>query len=606
MATFPISLVPFSGKELSSSSVISDLTTYDFRVGTTVKGEDVAAQFNLNSYLPGVMIVEDDRLVAAISRQRFLAIVGQRHGADAYLTQPISTMVNTVMPPHLTLSYDCNVQEAAQRVFFRPSDLFYEPIIVSYPDGAHRILDVYTLLDTQSYLLTLFYKEEQNQRQLAESLQQIGQALSSTLDLSLLNNQILQQLFKVVAYERGIVFTSDGESLRSIAKRGFPEEFDQDIAFTLPIDPHDVYRVIMNTRQPVIIPDVSKIETWQGYPGLPLNRSWLGVPLTMHDRVIGMVSLTRKKADAFTEYDINIVQMFAGQAAVSLENARLYNKLERFNEELEEMVDKRTKELQETYNLVEKLDKAKSDFIAVTAHELRTPLTIIRGFAQLLELNNNFDKESIEFSTVKGLTRGVDRMHRVINGMLDIARIDNDAMIALAEPVSLQKLIDELQEKFAPDLREREIKLSISPMDQVPIFHGDGDLLYKLFSALLVNAIKYTPNKGEIKLTNHLVKDKDGLPQEIRISVTDTGIGIDPEDHQVIFQKFYQTGEISLHSSGRTKYKGGGSGLGLAIAKGVIRAHNGRIWVESEGHNEETFPGSSFHVALPLTQIKKN
>jgi signal transduction histidine kinase len=84
--------------------------------------------------------------------------------------------------------------------------------------------------------------------------------------------------------------------------------------------------------------------------------------------------------------------------------------------------------------------------------------------------------------------------------------------------------------------------------------------------------------------------------------VRDTGIGIAPENHEVIFEKFYQTGPLALHSSGRTKFKGGGAGLGLAIAASIVQAHNGRIWVESPGYDEAACPGSCFHVLLPLTR----
>jgi len=85
--------------------------------------------------------------------------------------------------------------------------------------------------------------------------------------------------------------------------------------------------------------------------------------------------------------------------------------------------------------------------------------------------------------------------------------------------------------------------------------------------------------------------------------VSDTGIGINPEFHELIFTKFYQTGQVSFHSTGRTKFKGGGPGLGLAIARGIVEAHGGRIWVESPGYDEETCPGSQFHVVLPVKHV---
>ena len=120
----------------------------------------------------------------------------------------------------------------------------------------------------------------------------------------------------------------------------------------------------------------------------------------------------------------------------------------------------------------------------------------------------------------------------------------------------------------------------------------------------MINAIKYTPDGGEITVVGRLLEPEHGLLNEegIEIVFADSGIGIDPEFHELVFDKFYQTGEVALHSSGQTKFKGGGPGLGLAIARGIVEAHSGQIWVESAGHDEENFTGSQFFVVLPLKQ----
>ncbi len=597
----------FAHVRLTSSSVISDLATYEFAVDINVTGEVVAAQFNLNSYLPGVIVTKEGKIVSAISRRRFLALVGRRFGVEIYLSRPISAMVNSVIPPHLTLRHDCNIHMAAETALARPSDLFYDPIIVAYPDGSHRILDIYTLILAQSFLLTLFYQEEQNQRQLAESLQKTGQALSSTLDLTDLNNKILQQLAKVVRYDRGTVFISTGTTIKSIAAHGFPRTFtDDSIEITLPDDPDDVYLRIMRTKKPVIVPDTTEIKTWNHLPEITVNKSWMGVPLIVQDQVIGMISLSREEADKFTLNNAYLVSTFAGQAAIALDNARLYNQLESFNVELEQMVAERTQELHKTYALLEQLDRTKGDFISVTAHELRTPLTIIKGYAQLLDANQYFEADSIEHSAVKGILSGMGRMHRVVNGMLDIARIDNQAVFVSADPADVAQIIDSLNSEFNSAIQERQITIHSETLDQLPKIEGDQDILYKLFYALLTNAIKYTPDQGEVTWSGDLQQNEQGFPEGITIHIKDTGIGIDPAHQELIFQKFYQTGKVSLHSSGLTKFKGGGPGLGLAIAKGIVEAHHGRIWVESEGHNEETFPGSTFSVYLPLRQPAKS
>ena len=128
--------------------------------------------------------------------------------------------------------------------------------------------------------------------------------------------------------------------------------------------------------------------------------------------------------------------------------------------------------------------------------------------------------------------------------------------------------------------------------------------LDKVVRHLVTNAIKYTPDGGKITITaRQTLSDLYGLPEPcIKIVVADTGIGIDPVHQQRIFDKFYQVGEISLHSSGTIKFRGGGPGLGLAIVKGIVEAHRGQVWVESPGHDVRGCPGSRFYVLLPLQQ----
>jgi signal transduction histidine kinase len=117
---------------------------------------------------------------------------------------------------------------------------------------------------------------------------------------------------------------------------------------------------------------------------------------------------------------------------------------------------------------------------------------------------------------------------------------------------------------------------------------------------LIVNAIKYTPDGGTVTISTQTATMDEDIPC-VEITVKDTGIGLDAEHHELIFEKFYQVGGVELHSSGKTTFKGGGPGLGLAIVRGVVRAHGGKVWVESAGHDEVDFPGSVFYIQLPTT-----
>jgi signal transduction histidine kinase len=143
--------------------------------------------------------------------------------------------------------------------------------------------------------------------------------------------------------------------------------------------------------------------------------------------------------------------------------------------------------------------------------------------------------------------------------------------------------------------------LELDPgINAIPPIRADSELLQKALDNLVVNAIKFTPDGGSIHISAAQVDGDRGGMCEIRIR--DTGIGINAADREMVFEKLYQVGKVELHSSGRTKFKGGGPGLGLAIAAGIVKSHQGRIWVESEGYDEEKLPGSTFFIQVPLAK----
>jgi signal transduction histidine kinase len=170
--------------------------------------------------------------------------------------------------------------------------------------------------------------------------------------------------------------------------------------------------------------------------------------------------------------------------------------------------------------------------------------------------------------------------------------------------INIWLVIKLVRSEFKTALVERRIELITDDSEDLPDIHADTDLMGKLFRQLISNAIKYTPDGGSITISGRNIPanpEMNGRGPFIEIQVCDTGIGIDPVFHELIFEKFYQMGIVELHSSHKTKFKGGGPGLGLAIARGIVQAHNGQIWVESPGHDETTCPGSCFHVVLPIS-----
>ena len=160
--------------------------------------------------------------------------------------------------------------------------------------------------------------------------------------------------------------------------------------------------------------------------------------------------------------------------------------------------------------------------------------------------------------------------------------------------------------RFAEAVEQRHLQLELHDVGQLPPIDADFERLVQAFHNVIGNAVKYTPDHGTITVSASLPQGADGGQEFIEVVVSDSGIGIDPQYHDLIFEKFFRIGSPELHSTGSTKFKGAGPGLGLHIARGVIEAHGGHIWVESEGEDEERLPGSRFHVILPHTRRRLN
>ncbi len=264
--------------------------------------------------------------------------------------------------------------------------------------------------------------------------------------------------------------------------------------------------------------------------------------------------------------------------------------------ETEQYAKHMTGELERATEELERLDRSKSDFIAVAAHELKTPLTLIEGYTSMLrEMLPPALKETAFVLYLKGIDTGSHRLREIVDDMIDVSMIDNNMLSINFQPVWLDRLLHVVEREVADIVHERKLVLTIHAFQGCSeMTYGDGERLLQAFRNLVNNAIKYTPDGGKIDVDGRL------LPGFVEVVISDNGIGIDPEDHVRIFEKFGRLGNVALHSSSKTKFKGGGPGLGLPITKGIIEAHGGAIWVESEGYDEDKCPGSIFHVLLPM------
>ncbi len=261
-------------------------------------------------------------------------------------------------------------------------------------------------------------------------------------------------------------------------------------------------------------------------------------------------------------------------------------------------------ELKRTNKILRQLDRNKMEFIQVTAHELRTPLTVLKGYVNLLKTMSGIKENKTVAEVVDGINKGAERMHEIVNMMLDVTRLDSETIKVIPTMLLMKNVVNEALAELLKPAAERNIQIHVECDEQTPMIYADPSLIQKAIYHVAVNAIKYTPDGGSVTVRVYPSTMEDGA-ESATICVQDTGIGLDEEHRELIFEKFYQVGDAAVHSSGKTSFKGGGPGLGLAIARGMVKAHGGKIWAESPGHDETKFPGSSFYVQLPV-HPKKN
>lgn len=263
--------------------------------------------------------------------------------------------------------------------------------------------------------------------------------------------------------------------------------------------------------------------------------------------------------------------------------------------EMETRVAHISNEMEKVQKQMERVDKSKSAFISVAAHELKTPITLIEGYSAMIQDLIRENKGASVESLMGGMSTGIMRLRGIVDDMIDVSMIDNDLLRLNFQPMQITTMMDALSYEFEASLRDRKLTMERKDFEgNRQWIYADSVRLAQAFRNLINNAIKYTPDGGTITI------DGRTLSGFIDVMVVDTGIGISTENQAVIFEKFGQLGRVELHSSGKTKFKGGGPGLGLPIARGILEAHGGSLWVDSPGHDEKTCPGSTFHVLIPV------
>ena len=245
---------------------------------------------------------------------------------------------------------------------------------------------------------------------------------------------------------------------------------------------------------------------------------------------------------------------------------------------------------------LKRVSDLKSNFLSIASHELKTPLTSIKGYSDIIIDTMKQKLDSGTYRMIESINRAADRLHKVVNNILDVTRIEQKRLRLKPERLDMAALARECIEELSQFSLKRNIRFECVAQENLPPFLGDAMRMQQVFTNLFTNALKFSPD-------NSLVQVRIGLltPSEFHIVIKDQGIGIEKSEQKKIYDPFYEVANANRHSTDFSKFMGGGTGLGLSIVKGIIERHGGRIWVESEGPTDENkFPGSEFHIVVPV------
>ncbi len=287
-------------------------------------------------------------------------------------------------------------------------------------------------------------------------------------------------------------------------------------------------------------------------------------------------------------------QFLAGARDTVAENVRA-EKLEEYSRHLVDRLQATIVELQQANAELRRLDKMKSDFVVLASHELRTPLTLIYGYVNLLRMEiSRLPASDNLLGLTQRLSEATARLTELYDAIVNVSLIDAQRLELTMLPIDLFGVIASVVGELGPMAHQRSLRLTTADFRGLPKILADADYLRRAMSNVVGNAVKYTPDGGAVAISYRRQADT------VDIVVADTGIGIDPSEHERIFQKFVVVEDIMHHSTGQTAFLGGGLGLGLTVVRGIIEAHGGRIWVESDGRDPDVLPGTKFHILLPL------
>ncbi len=305
-------------------------------------------------------------------------------------------------------------------------------------------------------------------------------------------------------------------------------------------------------------------------------------PILTKELYKGFLAVATENADmSLNEGDEELITILANQIGQALENAHLFEKTWQAQQELEKKVEERTHELTLALDEVKKISKRKTDFISSVSHELRTPLTSIKGYAAILIAEKLGQLPEAVKERLEKINRHSDELVRMVNDLLDIARIESGRAAMKIEPQNLKDIVAAAADLILIQCKNKNISLVTDVQAGLAQVLADRSQIERVFINLLGNAVKFTPSAGKITLKAY-ARDNN-----VQVEVSDTGIGIPAESLPMIFDEFYR-----VDNSVNEQLKG--TGLGLSLVKHIVEAHQGKIWTESH-----LGKGTKFTFTLP-------
>ena len=423
---------------------------------------------------------------------------------------------------------------------------------------------------------------------------ELGQQLTAEHDPQRVLENFCRSAKQIVqAQEAGVgLLNLEDQSLQSYCHSGIDDETPQN---GIPRIAQKAVKLLVKERRALRLNESDPLLRVNA-KSLDIVHSFLGAPILSDSKVSGWVYLLNKLNETdFSEADERLAATLAIQVATAYENAQLYTDAQKHSEELQlEIAERKQAEEERALLLIseraaraeaEKVNRTKDEFLATLSHELRTPLTAILGWSHLVRTGKLEEEQLLR--AVETIERNARSQSQLIDDLLDVSRIITGKLQIEPSSVDLCNVVSAAVEAVRPSFEAKEIEMETDMAQEACVVAGDANRLQQIFWNLFSNAVKFTPQRGKIKV--QLKRSKSTL----RVSVADSGIGINPEFVPYIFDRFRQ-------ADGSTTRAHGGLGLGLSIVKHLVELHEGTVEVKSEGQDK----GSTFTVSFPAGSLQ--